>query len=164
MRSNSRILRHIVKLAFESKNWELLNETIVSLSKKRALIKFAIKNMIQDCCEFVDKVPNEDDRNKLVDTLRVVTAGKIYVEVERARLTKRVVKKLEAEGKFEEAWTNIIELQVETFGSMEMPEKVRFLLDQVRLSIHRKDFVRAAIIANKVSIKFFETKTDEVSS
>ncbi|CAD5214923.1 unnamed protein product [Bursaphelenchus xylophilus] len=162
MRSNSRILRHMVKIAFEAKDWKLLNDTIVAMSKKRSLIKFAIKNMVQDCCEFVDQVPTEEDRNKLVDVLRTVTAGKIYVEVERARLTKRVVKKLEAEGKIEEAWNNMIELQVETFGSMEMPEKVRFLLDQIRLSIQRNDFVRGNIISNKISVKFFDSKADDV--
>ncbi|KAI6179318.1 PCI domain-containing protein [Aphelenchoides besseyi] len=162
MRSNSRILRHMVKLAFEAKNWNLLNETIVTMSKKRALIKFAIKNMVQDCCEMVDKLPNETERNRLVETLRTVTAGKIYVEVERARLSMRIAKKLEAEGKMEDAWNILIELQVETFGSMEVKEKVRFLLDQMRLSIQRKDFVRAAIISNKISTKFFEDKSDEV--
>ncbi|KAI6226183.1 26S proteasome non-ATPase regulatory subunit 12 [Aphelenchoides fujianensis] len=162
MRSNSRILRHMVKLAFDAKNWDLLNETIVGMSKKRALIKYAIKNMVKDCCEMVDKVPDETERNRLIETLRTVTAGKIYVEVERARLSKRIVKKLEAEGKIEEAWNILIELQVETFGSMEIKEKVRFLLDQMRLSIQRQDFVRAAIISNKISIKFFEDKSDEI--
>jgi 26S proteasome regulatory subunit N5 len=124
MRSNSRILRHMVKLAFESRNWNVLNETIVVMSKKRALIKFAIKNMVQDCCEMIDQISLEEERNRLIETLRTVTAGKIYVEVERARLTKRVVEKLEKEGKYDEAWNNLIELQVETFGSMEIKEKV----------------------------------------
>jgi len=162
MRSNSRILRHMVKLAFEAKNWNLLNEIIVTMSKKRAIIKYAIKNMVQDCCEMIDKVESEEERNRLIETLRTVTAGKIYVEVERARLTKRVVDKLEKEGKYEEAWNNLIELQVETFGSMEIKEKVQFLLDQMRLSIHRKDFVRASIIANKISTKFFDDKSKEI--
>lgn len=62
-----------------------------------------------------------------MDTLRTVTAGKIYVEVERARLTKRVVEKLEKEGKIDEAWKELLELQVETFGSMEIKEKVLVL-------------------------------------
>jgi 26S proteasome regulatory subunit N5 len=125
MRSNSRLLRHMVKLAFDAKNWNTLNEIIVTMSKKRSLIKYAIKNMIEDCCEMIDKIPSEDERNRLIDTLRTVTAGKIYVEVERARLTKRVVEKLEKEGKYDEAWNNLIELQVETFGSMEIKEKAR---------------------------------------
>jgi len=126
------------------------------------LIKYAIKNMVQDCCEMLDKILDEQQRNKIVDTLRTVTAGKIYVEVERARLTKRVVEKLEKEGKIDEAWKELLELQVETFGSMEIKEKVHFLLDQMRLSIHRKDFVRASIIANKISTKFFDDKSSEI--
>lgn len=117
----------MVKLAFDAKNWNTLNEIIVTMSKKRALIKYAIKNMVEDCCEMIDKIPSEDERNRLIDTLRTVTAGKIYVEVERARLTKRVVEKLEKEGKYDEAWNNLIELQVETFGSMEIKEKVMIL-------------------------------------
>jgi 26S proteasome regulatory subunit N5 len=63
--------------------------------------------------------------------LRTVTAGKIYVEVERARLTKRVVEKLEKEGKFDEAWKELLELQVETFGSMEIKEKVGFIFNSI---------------------------------
>jgi len=111
----------------------------------------------------VDSIPNEDVRNKLVDTLRTVTAGKIYVEVERARLTKRVVEKLEQAGKIEEARTMIMELQVETFGSMEVKEKVTYLLHQMRLSIVQKDFLRAAIISRKISTKFFENPDENVS-
>lgn len=44
--------------------------------------------------------------------------------MERARLTKRVVNKLEAEGKLDEACEMIMEMQVETYGSMEITEKV----------------------------------------
>ena len=40
---------------------------------------------------------------ELIDTLRTVTEGKIYVEVERARLTHRLSMMKEAEGKIEEA-------------------------------------------------------------
>ena len=46
------------------------------------------------------------------------------MEVERARLTRRVVDKLEAEGKLDKACEMIMEMQVETYGSMEISEKV----------------------------------------
>uniref|UniRef100_A0AC34QPR9 PCI domain-containing protein n=1 Tax=Panagrolaimus sp. JU765 TaxID=591449 RepID=A0AC34QPR9_9BILA len=164
MRSNSRLVRFIVKIAFDAHNWDLLNEQVIGLSKKRALIKFAIRNMIRDVCEMVDKVPGEKERNRLVETLRTVTAGKIYVEVERARLTKRVVEKVEREGKLDEAWNMIMELQVETYGSMEMQEKVQFLLYQMKLSIARKDYVRASIISKKISIKFFDNRDETVQN
>ena len=51
--------------------------------------------------------------------------GKIYVENERARLTHRLAKIHEEDGKLQEAATIMQELQVETYGSMERKEKVR---------------------------------------
>ncbi|KAJ1363353.1 hypothetical protein KIN20_023200 [Parelaphostrongylus tenuis] len=162
MKSNTRIVQHMVKLCFDGKKWDLLNDTILTLSKKRLIIKMAIAKMIRDACEMVKKMPNEELKMKLVDTLRTVTAGKIYVEVERARLTSLVVKKLESEGKLEEATNLILELQVETYGSMEIKEKVEFLLEQMRLSVARADYIRAAIISNKISTKFFNSDKEEV--
>ncbi|CAJ0957845.1 unnamed protein product, partial [Mesorhabditis belari] len=143
MKSNTRIVQHMVKLCFDSQKWQLLNDTIISLSKKRLLIKVAIARMVRDCCAMVENMPNEELKMSLIDTLRTVTAGKIYVEVERARLTSYVVKKLEAQEKLDDATNMLLELQVE------------FLLEQMRLSIARKDHVRAAIISKKISTKFF---------
>ncbi len=113
-----------MKLCFEGHLWDLLCDTIMSYSKKRLLIKVAIAKMVRDCCEMVEKMPTEELRMKLIDTLRTVTAGKIYVEVERARLTQLVVKKLESEGRTNEACDMLLELQVETYGSMQIQEKV----------------------------------------
>ncbi|KAK0423158.1 hypothetical protein QR680_008004 [Steinernema hermaphroditum] len=158
MKSNARILEHMVKMCFEAKNWQVLNDTILVLSKKRSLIKFAIAKMVRACVEMVDKMPTEEERNKLIETLRAVTAGKIYVEVDRARLTQRLVKKLESEGKLNEACEMLLELQVETYGSMQMQEKIEYLLEQMRLSVARKDFIRASIIAKKISTRFFDAE------
>lgn len=49
------------------------------------------------------------------------------MEVERARLTKRVADNLVTEGKLDEARDMIMDLQVETYGSMEVNEKVNFV-------------------------------------
>ena len=48
-------------------------------------------------------------------------------------------------------------LQVETFGSMEREEKVQFILEQMRLGLARKDYIRTQIISKKISIKFFSS-------
>uniref|UniRef100_A0A915MW10 PCI domain-containing protein n=1 Tax=Meloidogyne javanica TaxID=6303 RepID=A0A915MW10_MELJA len=161
-KSNERIVRHMVKLAFDAKQWDLLNETVKALSKKRALIKMNMTYMIRDCIEMIEKLPNESTKESFIETLRAVTAGKIYVEVERARLTKRVVNKLEAEGKLDEACEMIMEMQVETYGSMEITEKVKFLLHQMRLSIQKEQYTRATIISRKISDKFFDREGDEI--
>ncbi|CAB3411230.1 unnamed protein product [Caenorhabditis bovis] len=155
MKSNTRVVQHMVKLAFEGKKFDLLNETILNLSKKRLLIKIAIAKMVRDAVSMIEKLPTDEIKMKLIETLRTVTAGKIYVEVERARLTSMVVRKLENEGKIEEAATMLLELQVETYGSMETKEKVEYLLEQMRFSLIRNDFIRANIISKKINIKFF---------
>ncbi|BFZ17807.1 hypothetical protein BsWGS_20846 [Bradybaena similaris] len=154
--STGRILVAIVKLCFESKNWDALNENIVLLTKKRGQIKQAVTKMIQEVCTYVDNTPNKDVKLKLIDTLRSVTAGKIYVEIERARLTRTLAKIREEEGDIATAASVLQELQVETFGSMERKEKVEFILEQMRLCLAKKDYIRTQIISKKVSTKFFE--------
>ncbi|GMS84216.1 hypothetical protein PENTCL1PPCAC_6391, partial [Pristionchus entomophagus] len=161
MKSNARIVVAIVKMCYEGQKWDLLNESILALSKKRLLIKFAIAKMVAECCKMVELMKDDPIRMKLIETLRTVTAGKIYVENERARLTSIVVDRLEKEGKVDEAATMLLELQVETYGTMPMKEKVKYLLEQMRLSIGRKDFVRASIIAKKISVRFFDSEEAE---
>ena len=51
-------------------------------------------------------------------------------------------------------------IQVETFGSMEREEKVQFILEQMRLGLARKDYIRTQIISKKISIKFFTSTAD----
>ena len=48
------------------------------------------------------------------------------------------------------------ELQVETYGSMERREKVELILEQMRLCLATKDYIRAQIISKKISVRFFE--------
>jgi len=156
--STSRILVAMVKICFDTKNWDALNENIVLLTKKRGQIKQSVTKMIQEACTYVEKMPNKETRLKLIDTLRTVTAGKIYVEIERARLTRTLAKIREDEGDIATAANVLQELQVETFGSMDRKEKVEFILEQMRLCLAKKDYIRTNIISKKVSKKFFEDK------
>ncbi|MCL4136391.1 UNVERIFIED_CONTAM: hypothetical protein GTU68_041162, partial [Idotea baltica] len=140
-----------------------MNETVVTLTKKRSQIKMAVTKMVQKCCEYVDQTPDTETKLKLMDTLRTITAGKIYVEVERARLTHKLSLMKEKEGNISEAATILQELQVETFGSMDRKEKVEMILEQMRLCLLKKDYVRTQIISKKVSTKFFEnSEVDEL--
>lgn len=131
------------------------------LTKRRSQIKQAVTAMIQECCKFVDLIPDKDVKLRLIDTLRTVTAGKIYVESERARLTHTLAKIWEAEGKVIDAANVMQELQVETFGTMERREKVTLILEQMRLSIAKEDYIKTQIISKKVHTKFFEDEANE---
>uniref|UniRef100_A0A6P7FXG7 Uncharacterized protein LOC114335245 n=1 Tax=Diabrotica virgifera virgifera TaxID=50390 RepID=A0A6P7FXG7_DIAVI len=85
-----------------------------------------------------------------------VTEGKIYVEVERARLTHKLAKIREDDGDIQQAADIIQELQVETYGSMEKREKVELILEQMRLCVAKQDYIRTQIISKKINTKFFD--------
>lgn len=45
---------------------------------------------------------------------------------------------------------------------MERKEKVEFILEQMRLCLAKKDYIRTQIISKKISIKFFEGDDEEI--
>jgi len=158
MHSTSKVLVAIVQICFEAQNWTLLNEHIILLSKKRSQLKAAVAKMVQQCYAWVkdSKLPSREIELKLIETLRTITKGKIYVEVERARLTHRLSQMQEEDGDIAAAAKTMQDLQVETYGSMDKKEKVELILDQIRLCLATKDYIRAQIISKKISIRFFE--------
>lgn len=155
MMSSARVLVAIVQIIYEVKKWNLLNEYISILVKKRSQSKQAIVKMVQECCTYVEQTPDKETKIKLIDTLRSVTEGKIYVEIERARLTKILADIREADGDILGAASIMEALQIETYGTMEKREKVEFILEQMRLCLAKHDLVRTQIISKKISTKFF---------
>jgi len=156
MVSCSRVLVAICQICFDASNWNALNEYVSLLVRRRSQLKQAVVKMIQECVTYVDKTPDKETKLKLIDTLRSVTEGKIYVEIERARLTKILADIKEADGDVAGAATVMEELQVETYGSMDKREKVELILEQMRLCLLKEDYVSTQIIAKKISIKFFD--------
>ncbi|KAJ9078959.1 proteasome regulatory particle subunit, variant 2 [Entomophthora muscae] len=159
--STTRILVHAVIVCYTAKDWKRLNETVVLLSKKHGQLKQAVTKMVQQAMEYLDCTPDQETMLALLDTLRTVTEGKIYLEVERAHLTRRLSKVKEDEGKISEAADILQELQVETFGSMEKREKTEFILEQMRLCLLNKDYIRTLIISRKINPSFFKIPENE---
>lgn len=46
-----------------------------------------------------------------------------------------------------------LQVAVETYGSMEKKEKAEIILEQMRLTMRQRDFVRMGILANKINKK-----------
>ncbi|KAI3771953.1 hypothetical protein L6452_03125 [Arctium lappa] len=146
----------ILKLCFESRAWKTLNDQIVLLSKRRGQLKQAVTAMVQQAMQYIDETPDVETKIELIKTLNSVSAGKIYVEIERARLIKRLAKIKEEQGEIAEAADLMQEIAVETFGAMAKTEKIAFILDQVRLCLDRQDYVRAQILSRKISPRVFD--------
>lgn len=161
MFSTSRILVSVMKICFANKNLEMLNDNLILLTKRRGQLKQAVIKMVQEACTYVDQIENKEEKLKLIDTLRTVSAGKIYLELERARVTRKLAAVKEAEGDITEAASVLQELQVETYGSMEKREKVEYILEQMRLCLAKRDFIRMQIISKKISVKFFDDDKEQ---
>lgn len=149
MPSTSLILEAIVELCFEGQRWTYLNDNMTLLAKKRSLIKASISKMIKKAFTYVEKTPTLETKIALIECLRDITDGKIYVEMERAWLTLKLAHIREQQNRINDAATVLQDLQVETFGSMDRIEKVEFILEQMRLCLANKDIIRAQIISKK---------------
>lgn len=150
--STSKVAIAIIKICFEAKNYELLNQNLQILAKRRGQSRVVVQDFVKEAMNYLDLLPKEE-KLKLIDNLRNITEGKMYVEIERARLTKILAKMKEEEGNISEAANILQEIQVETYGQMDKKEKVQFILEQVRLCLDKKDYIKAQILSNKINKK-----------
>lgn len=157
--SCSKLIRGIVGQYHDSAppNWAKVNEYIVLLTRKRGQLKVAITDLVHLATGWIDGLEKET-KLELINTLMSVTDGKIFVEVEKARLTRTLAEIKEKDGEVEEAANLLQEVQVETFSAMERREKAEYILNQMRLVLAKKDFVRTQIISKKVNPKLLEAE------
>ena len=87
----------------------------------------------------------------MLEALREAGDGKMYLEREYSQSTLKLCQYLEEDGKAEEGTKIIQEIQIETYGSLEVKEKVEFILYQMKLVLMRRDFVRCQILSKKIS-------------
>ena len=152
----------MLKLCHEAKDWTSYNSTLVHISKRRQQHSSVIKACVEVAVSLVDKTPDRQTKLTFVKTLRDVTEGKIFLEVQRARLTRRLASMKEEDSELDEASSIMQEVQVETFGTMENAEKVEFILEQIRLCLTQKDWVRRVLARSariSITLLFFCHKT-----
>jgi len=150
--STAKVLCAIAEICHQKNEHNALNENIIILSKRRGLLKESIKQLVIKCMSFLDEM-KYDPKMALIKTLLEVTEGKIFVEKQRARLTLILAKIKESEGDINEAAKILQEVQIETFGAMKKKEKTEYILEQMRLCLLKKDYVRTQIISKKINPK-----------
>ncbi|KAF4124423.1 26S proteasome regulatory subunit N5 [Geosmithia morbida] len=156
--STSRVLVAIVTIGKDAGDWGLMNDQMLVFSKKHSQLKQAITKMVQTVIGFLDETPDLKTKLSVIETLRTVTEGKIFVEVERARITRVLSDIKKEQGDLEAAKDILCELQVETFGSMTRREKTEFILAQVSLCIDNGDWAQAGILGRKISTRYLSRK------
>ena len=80
--STKRILVKVVELCAEANSWDVLNDEILAFSKKHGQLKAAVQGMVEEAWNLLNRqnwvqegmIPQRD---KLIETIRVVTEGKV---------------------------------------------------------------------------------------
>ena len=75
--STSRLLVAIVTICKDARDWSLLNEQVLLMSKKHGQLKQATTKMVQVVMTFLDDTPDVDTKLSVIETLRTVTEGKV---------------------------------------------------------------------------------------
>jgi len=149
--ANCIVCSRVVSLCVSERRWSDLGTNVATLAKRRGYSRRAITAVVTASMEALDGIGDEGARLALVKILRDVTEGKIFVEVERARLTRLLVLDLEAQGDLGEAMNLLQDLRLEILTSMDEGERIGLMLYQFRLCLECGDSLRASLCAEKIT-------------
>ncbi|KAF8516535.1 26S proteasome non-ATPase regulatory subunit 12 [Hysterangium stoloniferum] len=151
LKSTTRLAETLLTLTNEARNYKLLTTNLVLLSKKHGQLKSVVQTMVELTMTWLNAVRETEGTETwltIINALRDVTEGKIFLETPRARVTLFLAHYNEALSNspsqtspspqecLQTASDLLSELQVETYSSMERREKTEFLLEQMRLLVH----------------------------
>ncbi len=152
----------VLKIYHTCQDLDKLCEAAVVLSKKRGQLKRSTADLVHLLMGYLeakaDMMGAPDNQYKLINTLVQITEGKIFLEVERARLRRREASMREGEGDLRRAATLLREEQVEIFISMERREKTEYILEEMRLNLLIADHVRVHIVSRNINPKLLDTE------
>lgn len=156
---SKRILTKIVDTLVAQNDWDYLDELITVLSKKHGQLKTSIQTMIQNVIDKLAQLDNEkpeelETKIKIIETIRTVTDKKIFVEVERAQVSKLLADiYLTKKNDLDKATEILCDLQVETYSLMLFDTKIEYILDQIKLTLQKKDYAQAKVLSRKILLK-----------
>lgn len=139
-------------MAFDNNELTKMREFFLVLCKRRGQAKKPVVDMVALCQKTLfEKLPTRAEKYKMLEAVREAAQGKMFLEKEYSDATMTLCQYLEADGKTDEATDIIQEIQIETYGSLEVRDKLLFILYQMKLVLMRRDFVRCQILSKKIS-------------
>lgn len=155
---SKRIITAIVSALVANNDWPALDELVTVLSKKHGQMKTAIQVMIQQVISHLDKLHNDNAQQlkqkiALIETIRTVTDKKIFVEVERAEVSRLLSDIYLAQNNLDTATEILCDLQVETYSMMPFDTKVEYILQQMALTLQKHDYAQAKVLSRKILLK-----------
>ncbi|KIM88567.1 hypothetical protein PILCRDRAFT_813522 [Piloderma croceum F 1598] len=148
--STTRLGKIAVERCYEARDYSLFNSSLSLLCKKHGQLKGVVQALVEQAIGWLKEIQEREGTEKwleLIETLRNITEGKIFLETPRARVTlllshyheslvtKPTPSSPPPKESLQTASDLLSDLQVETYSSMERREKTEFILEQMRLMI-----------------------------
>jgi 26S proteasome regulatory subunit N5 len=150
------ICLHAVRICKDKKDWDKLNSVLAIINKRNAASKITISAVVTESITYVEETPSLHVKIELIKALKDVCEGKIYVEGESAKLHLMLSKIYEERGEIDAACDIVQDVHVETYGSLSKKEKAEYIVEQIRLTLLKKDYVRTLIHSRKMNVKFLD--------
>lgn len=159
--SVGRILVAIVQIYFETSRLQELNENILNFAMKKHLqSEKAIELMIRECCTFSDLLADRGQKVRLLETLKIVTNGKLYSEIERAKICMDLATIKREDGDVANAITILEDLKIDTLTTLDRKDRIEIVIQLMELLVESKEFVKCLIIAKKISKQHLDQTPD----
>jgi 26S proteasome regulatory subunit N5 len=156
-RSLKEVNLQMVRLCRQFNDWEKLNAVLSLVNKRSSQYKMALTAVVTEVLTYLDATPSLAIKINLIKALIDVCEGKIYVEGESAHLHFMLAKIYETEqNNIPLACDTIQDVHVETYGSLSKKEKAVYILEQIRLNLLKRDYIRTAIHSRKMNPKTLE--------
>ena len=158
-----KLSHHIITLCYNHGEYTLLIDNLIILMKRRAQLQKVQESLIKQSMKYINSIQDQSIKKSLCEHIRTITDGKLFVEIERARATRYLANYIELiDNDVVKACELIQDIQVETIGSMSNTEKIDILLEQFRLNLVIKNYIRAEIISKKIDLKNFDSNMDKL--
>lgn len=147
---------HLIRLCRNLGDWDKLNAMLSLINKRSSQYKSTLTAVVAEAMEYLESVPSEDVKVNLLKALKEVSDGKIYLEGESAKIHFTLASIYESRGDITEACNTIQDVHVETYGSLSRQQKAEYILEQIRLNLLKKDYIRVSIHSRKMNKKTIE--------
>ena len=148
---------HLVRLCRELNDWNRLNSILALINKRSAQHKSTLTGVVTETMTYIEQTPTLEVKIALIKALIDICDGKLFVEGESAQLHFQLAKIYEHQLQdITSACDAIQDIHVETYGSLSKQEKAQYILEQIRLNLLKKDYIRTAIHSRKMNSKTIE--------
>lgn len=151
--ANRLVCETIAKMCINAKQWDELKDNIAVLASRNGAFSGSITCVIDMAMEQINNIGDEQVRLNFILKLVEVTSGKLFVELQRAVLTRYLVDYHESRKEYNECINLIQDLKLEVLSSMDEYECVSLMLRQLQYCLIIKDSFRAGFCVEKITQK-----------